>query len=379
MKKILIFNAHYYPGYAAGGIVRTIINTADWIGDKFHFFIVTKDRDLGDNKPYPNIPIDSWHDYGKSKIKYLPPHKLNFSELRRIINDLKPDFIHLNSYYDLTFTLKILILKRLNLINVDKIVMSPRGEFVEGPMRIKYFKKISYVLLTKLLGLHKQIIWHASLDLEASGISKVIGVAQKNVKIAIDLPLHPDSIPKLTIKPTKDFKVFFFSRITREKNLDGALKILMFVKEKISFDIVGFIEDPDYWSECESLIKKLPKNIKINVVGMIPSDEKLKILSSYDLLFFPSHGENFGHVIAESIAVGTRALLSKLPAWPDLHKDSIGWNFDLNQPKLFAKKIDELSRDKITNKNSLRKLVAQSARKRLFRLSGLDENINLYQ
>ena len=121
MKKILVFNAHYFPGFLSGGIARTILNTSDWLSKDYDFFIVAKDRDLGDKNPYPNIELKKWNVYGKSKVRYLAPNELSFSSIKNLINKSNYDFIHLNSCYDIFFTLKVLILARLGLIK-SKII-----------------------------------------------------------------------------------------------------------------------------------------------------------------------------------------------------------------------------------------------------------------
>ena len=56
---ILVFIGNYLPGYKAGGILRNIANTVDHLSEEFEFKIVTRDRDLGDEKPYQNIILNN--------------------------------------------------------------------------------------------------------------------------------------------------------------------------------------------------------------------------------------------------------------------------------------------------------------------------------
>lgn len=56
MKTVLIFVPNYFPGYMSGGIARTVLNTVEWLGDEFTFLIVTRDRDLGSDRPYEGVP-----------------------------------------------------------------------------------------------------------------------------------------------------------------------------------------------------------------------------------------------------------------------------------------------------------------------------------
>ncbi len=38
--KILVFIPNYLPGYKSGGILRSVVNTVDWLNNDFEFWIV---------------------------------------------------------------------------------------------------------------------------------------------------------------------------------------------------------------------------------------------------------------------------------------------------------------------------------------------------
>lgn len=380
-QKVLVFNSHYYPGLNSGGIVRTILNTVNLIGDKIEFNIITSDRDINSNIQYKNIKINKWNKLGFSKVRYLLPSQLSFRNIRNIISESDYNCIHLNSFFDSRFTIKILILNWLGLIKPKFIILSPRGEFIDGPLKIKYLKKFIYITISKFLGFYKNIIWHASLDDEAISISKVMKVDQKKIRLAKDLPISLKSIPKINFpKSSKKLKVLFFSRFTREKNLEGAINIIKSVPVPIQFDIVGFKEDIAYWKSCMDIAKNFQSNINFNIIdGIVDDYEKFKLLSSYDLFLFPSHGENYGHVVAESICVGTKVLLSNnLPAWENLEKDGIGWNFDNRDVQSFVNVIINYSKLSPRERDSLRNKVKIASKYRLFDNKNIKQNIDLY-
>lgn len=60
----LTFIGNYLPGYKAGGIISNIVNTIDQLCDDFDFWVITKYRDLGDEKAYDNIEINKWSKVG---------------------------------------------------------------------------------------------------------------------------------------------------------------------------------------------------------------------------------------------------------------------------------------------------------------------------
>ena len=112
--------------------------------------------------------------------------------------------------------------------------------------------------------------------------------------------------------------------------------------------------------------------------GSIPPDQVFDTLSRYDLFLFPSHGENYGHVIAESISVGTRVLVSQFTPWRELQSDGLGWDLDLAHPKRFAEVIDRLALESPTARQTARQRAGRSAATRLANPAALEENRSLF-
>ncbi len=378
MPTVLIFVPNYFPGYMSGGIARTILNTVEWLGVDFEFLIVTRDRDLGSQTPYEQIQHGVWVPMGESKVRYLAPDELTFSALTKLVNETRHDILHLNSFFDSVFTIKLLMLLKLRRIHSPKIVMSPRGEFVEGPLHIKYHKKLLYILLSRLAGFYKGIRWHASTSHESQGIAKAMGVSTSAVYSAIDLPIKDLGSMVTGVPQGKELKVIFLSRLTREKNLDGALRILQLVRQPMQFDIVGPKEDIHYWQECEALLVQLPAHVKARYLGPISPQDVFSCLAMYDLFLFPTHGENYGHVIAESISVGTRVLISQGTPWRNLVDDGVGWDLDVGDHSEFAKVLDDLAVQPYDERIALRQSVRGAALLRLYNPQAVDHNRVLY-
>jgi glycosyltransferase involved in cell wall biosynthesis len=95
------------------------------------------------------------------------------------------------------------------------------------------------------------------------------------------------------------------------------------------------MEDKDYWSECQKVIETLPCNIRVQYHGTISHEQVYKAFSENNLFFFPTLGENYGHVILESLAAGCPVLISDQTPWRDLEKQHVGWDFPLDKPELF--------------------------------------------
>jgi glycosyltransferase involved in cell wall biosynthesis len=341
---VLAFIGNYLPGYKAGGILRITVNTVDHMCDEFAFKIVTRDRDLGDDQPYPDIKLNEWQQVGNAQVYYLSSQSETLRDIHNLIADTPHDMLYLNSFFD-SFTIKVLLNRILHKKNFKPVIVAPWGEFGWASLKQKYPKKFVFIQLARLLGLYDNVTWRASSAFEAADIIKVMGIESAAIHITEDLPIKNVSQAADDLYRTDcDFlRIVFLSRISREKNLDYALNVLKKVKAKVAFDIYGPAENVLYWDECRQLISQMPSNVKVNYMGRVDSGEVVKIFSGYDLFLFPTGGEAYGHVIAECLTAGTPVLLSTETPWRNLQEDGLGWDIDLKQQDSFIDVIENLA------------------------------------
>jgi len=345
---ILTFIGNYLPGYKAGGILRTTVNRVDYLCNEFEFWIVTRDRDLGENKPYPDIKINQWQPVGNAMVYYLPPQSTTVKDILNLIIRTPHDVLYLNSFFD-SFTIKVLFIRSLGWVNFEHVIVAPWGEFAWASLKQKYLKKIVFIQVARLFRLYKEVTWQASSDFEAQDIINVMKIKANAIHVAFDFPIKniPDIFPEVIFQPSSsyaDLRIVFLSRISREKNLDYALKVLSKVNARVRFDIYGPAENTTYWKECQEFIRQLPTNVKVTYYGSVnPPKQVLNIFSSYDLFLFPTGGEAYGHVIAESLIAGTPVLISKETPWRNLQDDGLGWDIDLAQTDSFVEIIEEMA------------------------------------
>jgi glycosyltransferase involved in cell wall biosynthesis len=74
-------------------------------------------------------------------------------------------------------------------------------------------------------------------------------------------------------------------------------------------------------------------------MGVLEHKEVANVFRAHDLFFFPTHGENYGHVIMESLLAGTPVLISNTTPWLNLDKAGIGWDLPLDNMAEFVDKI----------------------------------------
>jgi glycosyltransferase involved in cell wall biosynthesis len=340
---ILTFLRWYVPGYKAGGPVNSVRNLVDRIGDQFSFRIVTSDRDIGDDAPYPRIKRGEWQTVGGAQVCYLAPADIRLGSMVRLMRETPHDLLYLNSFLDLQFTTLPLLAYRLAAKQKPPVILAPRGEFSEGALALKSRKKNLFIGATKLLRYHKNIIWHASSEHEAEDICRAMGFVAKDVRIAPVLPGKSGTplVPEIS-RPGEPLRVVFFSRISPKKNLHGALAILKSVNIPVRFTIYGPVEDETYWKRCRQAIADLPAHIVAHYAGPLRPEDVSASLSRHDVLLFPTHGENYGHVIAEAMRCGLVLLISDQTPWKQLESEGVGWDLPLDSPGLFAARLDKL-------------------------------------
>jgi len=333
LRSVLVLCDHYLPGYKAGGPIRSLANVVDRLGAEFHFKVVTRDRDSGDDCPYFEIGVNQWNSVGNAMVLYLSGEKCTLSGLKEVLCSVDWDLCYLNSFFSPTFAIKPLLLRELKLIPKRPVLIAPRGEFSKGALRLKAFKKIPYVILSRLANVYRDVLWQASSVHEEHDIRRWHG---KRAQVFVAPNLARGICSNGVDKPLKHpgvLKIAFLSRISRKKNLDGALKILNGVKGKIYLNIYGPTDDARYCAYCMDIVSSLPSNIVVKFHGDVPYEDVVSKLRKNDLFFLPTHGENFGHTILEAFSSGVPVLISNKTPWRDLEAKGIGWDVSLDQPR----------------------------------------------
>lgn len=381
---VLTFSSRYLPGYRAGGPIRTLANMVERLGDTFDFRIVTLDRDSGDSTPYPTIQPEKWTPVGKAQVFYYPPSKLSASALARVANEIDPQLIYLNSFFDPTLTQRVLWARRLGMLGHTPIVLAPRGEFSLGALKIKRLKKTLYLQASSLIGLYRNLTWQASSEHERTDILRELDFVKNDEIIeAMDLaPLDDHGSPPVAPSARSagtPLRVCFLSRISPKKNLDFALTALTRVKSKVIFTIYGPKEAPAYWAECESLISRIPAHIKVKYERELLPTEVKTTLSQHDLFFFPTRGENYGHVIHEALGSGLPVLISDQTPWGEVVAREVGWVHPLNNIEAFASTIDDYASWTSDRVAEMKARAVAYARERAINQEVVEANINLFR
>lgn len=358
---VLVFLESYLPGFKAGGPLRSIENLVGALGEEFQFRIITLDRDLGDKVPYPVVAVNRWVRVGKADVMYLRPGWRGLLRVVALLRSVDSETVlYLNSYFARLFSMLAMLTRWLKLCRPRSVVLAPRGEFSPGALSLKRRRKLLFITISRWFGIHKNIIWHASTELEVTDILRMFpqlsnaGAASSNsnanygpnttgvIVTARDLAALSLPVERRTRQKTAGrLRVVFISRISRKKNLLGALRTLERVSGDVTVDIYGPLEDMAYWDECQRKIAALPTDIRVKYWGKIDHEKVGHTFAEHDLFLFPTLGENYGHVIHEALAEGCPVLISDQTPWRNLEDQGVGWDIPLDDKERFQSVLQQ--------------------------------------
>jgi glycosyltransferase involved in cell wall biosynthesis len=264
------------------------------------------------------------------------------------------------------FTVKPLVQRRLGRIDDTPVVLAPHGELLPQALQLKETKKKLYLSGARLGGLYDDLVWMATNRDEKDNIYNIFG-DNATVRVAQNIPDRGLlASPGKKTKDAGELSVIFLSRISRIKNLDKALQVLMRMEEaQITFNIYGPVQDEDYWAACQRMINDLPSNVEATYHGTIPYEEVTAALTRHDLFFLPTQSENYGYVILEALAASCPVLISDRTPWQAIPDEGAGWIAPLHDDAAFAQALRDAAAMDEAAYASYRQSAHQLARERI--------------
>jgi glycosyltransferase involved in cell wall biosynthesis len=132
------------------------------------------------------------------------------------------------------------------------------------------------------------------------------------------------------------------SRIHPKKGIELLIDAIVQIKDILDgYKIVIAGEGDDgYIQSLKNRIQKHNVEIFFDFTGGIYGDKKWKLFQQSDIFILPTYSENFGIVIAEALASGTPAIVSKGAPWQELNTHRCGWWID-NDVETITKTLKE--------------------------------------
>ncbi len=342
-QKIFIFIDWFLPGYKAGGPVRSMANMVQHLAEQYDFYILTRNTDYTETIAYQNIECNVWVSFQEGvKVYYADVKHQNKRVYKQLLGDIKPDVVYINGVYSWKYS--ILPLWVAKQMGQHKLIVASRGMLARSAIEVKGVKKKIFLTACRLLGLYKGLTFHVTNEKEKQDVKHAMGV-NTFICIADNLPQKKLPTLKPIIKERGVLRLVSMARISPEKNTLFAIQRLADLgttNGHIILDLYGHIYDTSYWRQCEQLITSLPATITVQHKGTVDATEVSQTIQDYHALFLPSRGENFGHVILESLSAGRPVLISDQTPWSRLKQTDCGWDLPLDDKGLWTSVLQEL-------------------------------------
>ena len=313
MTTVRVLAPYFTPAVNGGGPIRTLDALTRTAPEGLDIEVLTSDRDLGCAERLP-VPHGTVRD-GRRRIRYLDVRGIaGIGRLARAVRRPVYDVLYLNSVFDARFAVLPLALRRGGLMPTCTFLVAPRGEFDPGALTVKSTKKRVFLAAARWAGVFRGLVWHASTQLEAEHIRRVVGpdavvVVREN---ETDLPVRALREP---VPEPEPLRVVTIGRISPKKRLHLLIEALGSVDAPVHLTVIGPDDDAHYARRCRTIAAGLPPSATVVFRGALPHDEVMRQLAACHAMVTATAGENFGHTIAEALSAGRPVLLPDTTPW----------------------------------------------------------------
>ena len=337
--KIMVVAEYFYPSTQGGGGLRSLLNLIEQTRDGCEYVILAGNQDVDGREL--DVGGGEWTDTPYGRVGYLTPERRTPGELRRRTIAEAPAMIACNSFFS-SLCRKMLWLRFRGSLPPTPVATFLRGELFPHALAMKRFRKSAYLWAVRRLVPIYRDVWFCACGTEEAGhVRKKFPHA--NILEIPDAVVLPDVSPEALTGPSKrpgEMKLVFLGRLSPIKNLALGIEALGGLSARVELDIYGPLEDKEYWRKCERIIESLPPNISVRYNGVLDADEVMPVLAESHFMLMPTRGENFGHVIAESLSAGTPVLLSDRTPWTRLESAGAGWIRPIDSPEGFGEALE---------------------------------------
>lgn len=359
----------FYPSQAGGPANSIYWLTKNLARRGFEPIVVSTGK--GIREPFV---FDRWRESEAGRVIYVKTRTSLFP-FRQILHSLanfyRADVVQLSSvFYPAAFATGF----AARLCGV-KIVWSTRGELSPKALEFSRLRKKPVLwAIKKLIGGYP--VYHATCDEEAGFIRDIFGPGANVVLIPnyIELP------PLMPRRPAR--YLLHIGRLHPKKAIDNLFRALAISKRfrdsGLVLKLAGTGDPPEYRGELERLSEHLYLKEKVEFLGQIEGESKQQLLADAFWTLMPSHTENFGVVVLESLAQNTPVIAAHGSPWSILERDKVGFWID-NSPANLAAKIDEIIDQPDEDYLNYRARARQFVEREFDISQNLDRWINLYQ
>lgn len=213
------------------------------------------------------------------------------------------------------------------------LVISPRGMLEAWSLQHSQSRKWLAWHLYERKNLSSATLFHATSTMEAASIRQVglqqpIAIIPNGVTIpAIDtIPPREVLTQKFPSLANKRW-LLFLSRLHPKKGLDMLIQVWKTLADQFP-DWQLVIAGPDligYQATLATQVEELHLQHRVTFTGMLIGEDKAAALGNANLFILPSHSENFGIAVAESLAHAVPVITTQGTPWQAVAESNCGW------------------------------------------------------
>lgn len=209
------------------------------------------------------------------------------------------------------------------------IVWSPHGMLTPWAMNNKKWKKLLGWWLYQKRDLTRSELIHVTAQSEVEDVRRM-GLKNKIVVAPLGVEIN-DKAKRVKREDGKQV-LLFVSRVQRKKGLLNLVKAWAQLPAETRMNWVVRIVGPDqegHTAELKKLCAELSVRHDFEFVGPKYGDDLACEYASADLFILPTHSENFGSVVIESLAHKVPVICTKGAPWEELETHKCGWWIDI--------------------------------------------------
>lgn len=309
---------HYIPSIdrISGGVGSYMQLLAKELGKLCELYIVTTNTEH-------QLQIEN------AKILYIPCNISQYNSMKKewskILDEIKPALVHVNCCWMPCCAL----VQKWAQKKGYKVILTPHGMLEPWIMKRNYWtKKIPALLLYQKTAIKSANCIHATAESEKQNILK-LGYNNK-----IEVIANGIDVENIKIKDNwrRNKNILFLSRIHVKKGIEFLLEAVSSLKPQLegyTITIAGEGEQT-YVSSLKSKTIELGIDKMVNFCGGVYGEKKWELYRKSDVFVLPTYSENFGIVVAESLASGTPVITTKGTPWEELNTHRCGWWIEIS-------------------------------------------------
>jgi glycosyltransferase involved in cell wall biosynthesis len=168
-----------------------------------------------------------------------------------------------------------------------------------------------------------RVVLHVTSQQEAeSSVARIHHANSVVIPNGVDLPeLSADRI----WVPDNKLRILFIGRLHPKKGIENLLTAMTDPGVANTSLVVCGDGDPAYRALLRERIEGLELAERVSFAGEVKGEAKLAAFAAADVCVVPSFTENFGMVVAESLAHGVPVVVSKGAPWAEVERQECGF------------------------------------------------------